>query len=102
MQDGLLWLIGERHIFKPHFAANRPQRYRSPRIALLIRLGKNLAGTIQTRDRFGQLRPYSNNLHHGSNQIGQNHRIGDIIADRQMAGNDHPRAEIHDQCSHRA
>ena len=99
MQDRLRRLVGKHDIAKFHFAANRAERNVTLGIIVFTGFRKDFAGAIESGNGFGQLRAHGDNLDDRSDQISQNHGVGDIVADGERVRNYQSSTNVHDQCA---
>ena len=96
MQDGLVGLVGELHLFEFQIAVDRSQGDRPAGIGVFFSLRQDLASAVQPGDGLCQLGADVHHLEHRSNHEGQKHGVSEVVAQSDLVGHLLAGAEPHD------
>ncbi len=97
MQDHLAGVVGEIYVVKLHFSADAAQRLGAAGIFLFHLFAQHFAGAFEAGQGFGDLRADADDLKDRRDQQPEEKGEGEKGAGGHGAGENLPRAEIHDQ-----
>src|SRR3954465_13886358 len=99
IKDGAARSVGKAPVVEGDTSGDRLQKDHAAGIFIFLRLRQDLAGALEARECFGDLRADGGDLENRRDEESQECGVGKILSERHGAGEYLPRSEIHDDAA---
>ena len=96
LEHRLVRLVREIHVIERDRTVDAPERLRAARVVVLGAIREHLLRALEPGDGLGQLCADGDDLEDRRDQEAEEHRVGEVPAERERAVEDVTRARVHD------